>query len=762
MHVNKLAAAVLVFGSLGLASSAVAQDRWPPSGRQAPVSHQKSVLADELDQLRRNIIERILPSKQAQPQPTSTRRPAKHKSGTATGSGGSARAGSISTTGKGPVGGPDASRRTSRSNPRGRIPTAHSGNRIAQQYERSATATRSGASTKARVSSAGKKPIDYRSRSRKQGTSSPRETDKAKAYLSRSVTPPIHKRISNLSRSAFGQGVPNEADAGANPNAGPASDPPRVSNPVDEVRVIHAPTAVREPAPIRGRDAASEAAPRRAGGVLFTRNSPVLSVSTVGPRRISVGKEAVYEITVRNAADVAAEDVTVFINLPEWADLLGAEAGAGTTRSTVADEAAEPLQWQLGHLPARGQQRLLLRIVPRQRRAFDLAVRWECKPVASQTVIEVQEPELEVQLDGPREVLYGKQEVYKLKLANTGNGDAEGVIITLAPTGIGDSHPISHKLGRLAAGEETAVELELTARQSQSLMIKVDVRADGGLHAELAEKVVVRRAVLEVDVEGPKMQYVGTAADYRIRVRNSGNAEAKHLAFSVNIPPGAKYLSGANGGRLAADGSKLQWTLGSLVPGSEQVYEIKCSLGLPGSNHLQVVCSADGDVSAAGDATTAVEAIADLVLEVEDPAVPVPVGREATYRIRIGNRGTKNAEDVDVLAYFSQGVEPASAIGGKHKIAPGEVVFAPISSVTAGAEVVFEIRARAESPGNHVFRAEVHCPSLQTRLVSEETTNFFDDSPASEGAAGTDSPAARRPPESSAGRPRSDATQPLR
>jgi len=38
-----------------------------------------------------------------------------------------------------------------------------------------------------------------------------------------------------------------------------------------------------------------------------------------------------------------------------------------------------------------------------------------------------------------------------------------------------------------------------------------------------------------------------------------------------------------------------------------------------------------------------------------------------------------------------------------------------------------KVRARAEQPGNHVFRAEVHCKPLGTRLVSEETTHFYTD-----------------------------------
>ncbi|MBN2294398.1 MAG: hypothetical protein JXM70_18360, partial [Pirellulales bacterium] len=122
---------------------------------------------------------------------------------------------------------------------------------------------------------------------------------------------------------------------------------------------------------------------------------------------------------------------------------------------------------------------------------------------------------------------------------------------------------------------------------------------------------------------------------------------------------------------------------------------------------------------------TNVEAMADLTLDVTDPAGPVPVGKEAVYKMRIHNRGSKRAESIEAVAYFSQGIEPISVSGGRHKLGAGQVIFDGIDSLEAGQEVVYKITARADTPGNHMFRAEVHCRPLNTKLVSEETTHFF-------------------------------------
>jgi len=124
-----------------------------------------------------------------------------------------------------------------------------------------------------------------------------------------------------------------------------------------------------------------------------------------------------------------------------------------------------------------------------------------------------------------------------------------------------------------------------------------------------------------------------------------------------------------------------------------------------------------------------VEAVADLRLEVKDPEGPVPVGSDATYELHLRNRGTKAAENVEVLIYFSSGVEPVSADGLSHRISPGQVVFDLIPAVPPAAEMVLKVKAKADVAGNHVFRAEVHCKTMGTRLVREEATHFYQDSP---------------------------------
>jgi len=463
--------------------------------------------------------------------------------------------------------------------------------------------------------------------------------------------------------------------------------------------------------------------------VLFQRQSPILRVETHGPRRITVGKESSYEVVVTNSGQVAANDLAITVDLPAWADVAEAETSAGSVQSPPAGVGGK-VEWKVGRLEARSNQRLDLKIVPRESRPFELAVKWTFTPVTSSAAIEVQEPKLEVKLGGPQEVIHGQSAAYRLELSNTGTGPAENLTIHLTPIGPGENVPATHKLGTLKAGESRAIEIELTARHAGDLTIQASVTGDNGVHAEASKKVIVRQAALYVKAAGPKMSYVGTSATYQIVVSNTGDAPAHDVRVSATLPPGADKVTPSDGGQIARDGKTVDWTVAGLAAGERKTITMTCELVRAGSGRVDVTAKSGTGLTASDAIQTRVEAIADLVMNVVDPPGPIPVGQETVYKVRIQNRGTKAAENVEAVVYFSQGVEPTSAEGAAHKIATGQVNFGPIPSIAAGAQKVLTVRARAAVAGNHIFRAEVYCRTLGTRLVSEETTRFYGDNAA--------------------------------
>jgi hypothetical protein len=460
--------------------------------------------------------------------------------------------------------------------------------------------------------------------------------------------------------------------------------------------------------------------------VLVSGESPVLSVVASGPRKVMIGRQAHFVVRIRNAG-ATANNVVVSVNIPHYVDLAAAEPSTGTTQAPNPGERREPLEWKIPRLDAGGNETLDLKLVPRKSVPLDLAMQWTFTPEASQTLVEVQEPKLAMTISGPDEVLYGQSKIYKLTVSNPGNGDTENVNVGLMPIGRSTETAANHRLGTLRPGETKTIDIELTARQAGAITIKAQAFAEGGLRADAAEQVLVRRANLRIEVAAPKVKYAGTVGTYRLKIVNAGNALAESVQVAAMLPPEAKYVASTGNGRLDPGLGKVTWIVGTLQPGAERLFDMQCALTSPGENRTQFIAQGDGDLSAAATLNTHVEALADLKLEVRDPQGPIAIGDDTVYEVHVRNRGTKPAEEINLTVFFSEGLEATTVDGGPNEISVGQVVFRALPTLGAGESAVFRVHARADKPGNHVFRAEVVCQSPQIKLAAEESTHFYGD-----------------------------------
>lgn len=476
-------------------------------------------------------------------------------------------------------------------------------------------------------------------------------------------------------------------------------------------------------------------------GVLVTNQAPAITSDIRGPKQIAIGREATYRIRLQNQGACGADAVVATVRIPSWAEVVNTASTNGAVRQTATDDSATLLQWQIPRLDAQSAETMSVDLIPRASRPMELGVTWTHDPVNTRTIVEVQEPKLQLEVTGPDEVLYGKSHVYRLTLSNPGTGVAENVRIQLMPPGGGAEAVSTFEVGNLAPGASKTAEVELTAREAGKLSVQAVAMAEGNLKSEAAKELFCRKPELEVDWRGPETQYAGTDATYFFRVRNPGTAAADDVAVTVNLPAGAEFVSASEGHVFDKTNRAIAWRVGSLGPGDDCYMELRCKVSTPGENKVAVTAAtATGDLSDNKQGITKVIALADLKLEVGDPSGPVAVGEEAVYEIRVRNRGASTAEDVNVVGLFSAGLEPDVVDGGPYTVSDGRVAFRTISKLPAGQEIQLQIRARATEAGTHVFRAEVLCRDLEIKLAAEETTRFYEsqishDSPAAPQAA---------------------------
>jgi uncharacterized repeat protein (TIGR01451 family) len=456
------------------------------------------------------------------------------------------------------------------------------------------------------------------------------------------------------------------------------------------------------------------------GAMSLETSSPLIKVTTTGPKSISINKPASYRVNISNMGAEGSGSLLIAVELPGHVELADADLSAGTPEVDEADGSSRIL-WTLSNVAGRSQESMVIQVVPRQPIPFDLDVEWTFVPFNDIARVQVLEPKLAMEITGPSEVQYGEKAIYTITLNNPGTGKAEDVTVTLSESLGGEQASV----GGIGPGDRRQFEVELIARDAGQINLGATVTAGGGIEVPAVKPISVRRAKLQVETVAPNFRYAGSEIDYEVTIANVGDSIANNVVAAIALPRGAQYISGVDGATLSENGDAIRWNIGTMSSGASKTYTVKCRLTMAGTARMESAARGDGELASATVVNTRVEALADLTLSVKDPWGPQQVGQEVVYEIHVANRGTKEATNVKLVGQFSPGIEPVRTEGLKSQVVPGSVAFETIPLIPVGSEIVLKVYAKAEKMGTHTFRTELNCEDQDIRRVSEGTTKYF-------------------------------------
>ena len=456
----------------------------------------------------------------------------------------------------------------------------------------------------------------------------------------------------------------------------------------------------------------ANAAPRQ---VRFDSDVPQLQVATVGPDTMVVGKADRYVITLTNYSDIPARDVSIRCDIPDWISVESHSVSAGEIQSGLAK-----LVWQIPSLVERGTHQLFLSLTPRAARPFDLNVNVGVKPKQGRRTISIQEPALQVAINGPEQITFGEQHEWNIVVANPGTGDANDVSLQLES---GNRNLGTVQLDSIPAGAERTATLALSANETGVYQLSAIANGALGLSHQSDTEVLVKRGRLEVAVTGADFEYAGASTPYTVVVRNTGDAALQNVEASLNLPTGIAYTGGIEDAAQTQDG--VQWTIGKMAVNEERVFKAQVQITTGGVHSVTAhATSADQQDRSAATVTESLTS-ADLRLEVFDAPGPRPVGQMDEYEIHVTNRGTATARDIRVVAVCAPEVEPID-VTGNAAIKSGQIFFRPIAEMAPDYKMVFKVRVKAKAPGTHALKVIVNCYEPELRLATEESASYFD------------------------------------
>jgi uncharacterized repeat protein (TIGR01451 family) len=487
------------------------------------------------------------------------------------------------------------------------------------------------------------------------------------------------------------------------------AEPPLVL-PGDEPQAPRVPAAVEMPSQESEPDAAPS---QKTSGVM---------VEWITPKSINRGKETEFKLLVRNSMKHAAKNVAVHVQMPEHAEL------GKCNPKPIASEGV--LLWKIGQMAAGSTKTITLGITPLEKGEIEpqAAVTFTR---ASSTRVAIVEPELSLKIESSPRAVIGQRGGCVLVVHNGGNGPATGVVVSanlpasLAPT---TAEEAKYQLGTLPPGESREIEFPIYAHKLGQHALEFQVTCQGTEPKEIQQTLEVVQPTVQVAMEGPKLRYVERQASYLIRLENPGPAPINNVQVIENVPAGFEFVEATAGGDYDHEARQVAWFVGRLEPNASTTVEVKLIPGELGEHTVTTEVTADAGVNAVAHATTRVEGVSSVALDVIDRDDPIEVAGETLYEIRVTNNGTKPAAGVQIAAQVPKEMEPLE-IGGptEGSIDADKIIFEPLAELAPGATETFTVHVRCHGEGKVRFRAFFRTEESANPVSEEELTHIYAD-----------------------------------
>jgi uncharacterized repeat protein (TIGR01451 family) len=298
----------------------------------------------------------------------------------------------------------------------------------------------------------------------------------------------------------------------------------------------------------------------------------------------------------------------------------------------------------------------------------------------------------------PREVFVGQEFSYELTpraVACAGNVvvtdqiPAGATFVRSEPKAEVVGNTLVWKLGEMEPGQTVPIKVWLRADREGELVSCATVSAD----PRLCAKVLVGKPVLTVEKTGPEMAQLNSDVAYTIVVANRGNAVAKNVVVTDDVPDGLTHASGQK---------QLTFPVGDLAPNQSKSIPVTLKAAQRGK-----FCNKASAVAANVPKVTR-----EVCTTVVQPGLKIVkigpkeliINKTAKYEIKVSNTGDTALPGVVVTDTAPAPTTIAAAPGATIS---GNTATWNIGTLEKGAEKVLEVTLTCKVPGNYCNSAAV-------------------------------------------------------
>ena len=325
---------------------------------------------------------------------------------------------------------------------------------------------------------------------------------------------------------------------------------------------------------------------------------PVLEIVHEAKSVHLIGDEVVFDITVKNKGDGAANNVMIQEDVPQQLEF---------------QDGSQAIEYEIGTLLPGQSKRLRLALkaaqIGKTRNVLFASADGglECK---HELPLEVVAPNLVAKADGPTRRFLQRNVAHTFSVANNGTAPATNVeLIARLPSGLrfkgannqgrydANAHSVYWSLAELDRDARASVELKTTPVEIGTQPIKFETFADLEVKASVIQPMNVEHLVdvfIDIDDVVDPIE-IGSDTSYKIRVVNQGTKAATNVQLGATFPRGLQP-TGVNGSiRHQINGQQIAFEpINSMSPGDEINFIIQGKGQSAGDHRVVINMKTDG------------------------------------------------------------------------------------------------------------------------------------------------------------------------
>ncbi|MHC4844680.1 MAG: CARDB domain-containing protein [Planctomycetota bacterium] len=472
------------------------------------------------------------------------------------------------------------------------------------------------------------------------------------------------------------------------------------------------------------RSLAASAAVLLLGAVTTASAAPAGDVTATvvveksAPAEVVLGDPMTYTVKVTNRSSAAVSNVVVVDTLPAGFKVASTNPSGATSGNKITWNVASLGAGQSRSFEVRGQATTTASL------ESCVDVTWKTSTCTTTRVIQ---PKLSLTKTAPADVLLCDTIPITYVVSNPGTGAATNVKISdkLAAglTAAGKS-TVDMAVGTLAPGQSRTFTVNATASKTGTFASTAAASADRNLSANDGASTIVRQPILNITKTAPTRSFIGRPVSYTITVRNTGDAPSRDTVVVDTLPGAAIFTSASDNG--AHSNGRVTWNLGTLAAGASRTLTAEVTSRAAATFLNVVKVNGACATEAVAQATTAVEGIPALLLEVADLDDPIEIGSDVTYVIVVTNQGTAADDQIEISATLPSQEGFVSATGPtKHTVTGQTVKFAQSGPLAPKAALTYRITVKAKAEGDVRFAISMDSKALTSPVKETEATRLY-------------------------------------